>query len=369
MCKKYLVSFFFYLLCHWPAVADTQSLKVIFLNPGHPDKNVTGSFWSNVSLFMQSAADDLNIELITIYGMRNHVLTKSLADEVAAQSPDYIILVNEKGTGLPLVKSLAAYNIPVFMLLNTFDKQELAQLSSAEKAMIIGSIVPNNMAVGENLASDLFKLYSEYPPHLATEKQINLLALEGDHKTPAAKQRTAGLESFLKNNAKITRIDSTVANWSKQQAYQKVRGIIQRKRIDMIWAANDAMAYGAKQAVVEAELKYPVVIGGVNWDIDEPLASLDISYGGHVTLGAYALVMLNDIERNLILPDERYRVIDIFESSQRTFYLPFKQHLLEQKLTDFNFSIFSLEHENSHVFSLQNLLDSRQPIATANKNG
>ena len=360
MCKKYLVILFFYLFSHCSAsAASVESLKVIFVNPGHSDKNTTGSFWANVSLFMQSAADDLNIELITIYGERNHVLTKSLADEVVTHSPDYVILVNEKGTGLNLVKALAPYHIPIFMLLNTFNTQEMATLSSVEKATLIGSLIPNNKAAGENLANDLFNLYLKNDPIRNIKKQINLLALQGDYKTPAAMHRAAGLENFLRKNAIVTTVDSTVANWSKQQAYRKVRGILQRKHIDIIWAANDAMAYGAKQAVKEADLNYRVVIGGVNWDIDEPLTTIDVSYGGHVTLGAFALVMLHDIERKLIIPRKKHRVVDIFESSQGAYYLPFKQNLIKQTLADYDFFDFSEEHETSYLFSLKNLLNTR----------
>ena len=65
------------------AIANELSpLKVMFLNPGHPSNNPTGYFWPNVNYFMQEAAEDLDINLTTIYANRNHILMKSFAKDV-----------------------------------------------------------------------------------------------------------------------------------------------------------------------------------------------------------------------------------------------------------------------------------------------
>jgi hypothetical protein len=50
---------------------------VVFLNPGYPTKIASGNFWLNVTQYMEAAADDLAIELITLYSHRNHILMKS----------------------------------------------------------------------------------------------------------------------------------------------------------------------------------------------------------------------------------------------------------------------------------------------------
>ena len=338
------------------ATGQSKNLKVVFLNPGFLEQNTTGSFWANVSLFMQAAADDLTIDLISVYGERNHVVTKSLAGKVASHSPDYVILVNEKGTGIHLVKELAKFNFPIFMLLNGFSNIELMQLTPKERSLIIGSVIPNNFTVGKRLASDLFQLYKSAMPNSEGESLSHLLALQGDHTTPASLQRSAGLKQFLSKNQKVIAIDSIVAHWSKQQAYQKVQGLLRRKRIDLIWAANDAMAHGAKQAVDEANLDYKVLIGGINWDIDEPKHTIDISYGGHVTLGAYALVMLRDIDEGLLTNEQRHQLLDIFQSSQQDYYLAFKQLLMLNKLSQYNFAMFSQRQNSSSAFSVENLI-------------
>lgn len=352
MYKKHavlLVCIFFYFI---PSICNAESLKVVFLNPGYPDQNATGSFWANVSQFTQAAANDLNIELVTLYGHRNHVLIKSLAKELVSLEPDYIVLVNEQNTGAHLVKAIAPYHIPIFFLLNSLNDKELLTLSTREKSMIIGSLIPNNFNVGEKLAKDLMAVHNASKQNKTVAK---VLALQGDYTTQAAKERTAGFNSALVESPQHIVIDSTVANWSKQQAYQKVKGLLKRSRIDIIWAANDAMAFGAKRAIQTSNISYPIVVGGINWDIDERDEKIDISYGGHVVLGAYAMVMLCDMHDGLLPVMARTKTIDIFKSNQSHLYPIFTKHLVDNKTEDYDFTIFTQKHINTQIFSLEAL--------------
>jgi hypothetical protein len=87
--------------------------KVVFVNPGYENENPTGNFWSNVTHFMDAAANDLNIELVTIYAQRNRILMANLTEKIIAHSPDYVILVNEKGVAFSLVKQISTHDIPI----------------------------------------------------------------------------------------------------------------------------------------------------------------------------------------------------------------------------------------------------------------
>ncbi|TMP77084.1 sugar ABC transporter substrate-binding protein, partial [Pseudoalteromonas sp. S983] len=95
---------------------------------GHPSDNPTGHFWPNVNYFMQEAADDLNINLTTIYANRNHILMKSFAKDVIENKPDFAVIVNEKGVATSLVNKITAQKIKVFMLLNDLTNEELNAL-------------------------------------------------------------------------------------------------------------------------------------------------------------------------------------------------------------------------------------------------
>ena len=356
MQKKFLISIFILLNLFYAVSSDARDINVVFLNPGHPSSNATGSFWANVTGFMEAAADDVNINLVTIYAYRNHVLMKSLAQQVIEQKPEYVILVNEKGIALNIFREIAAHNIPVFMLLNTLTEAEYNLLSTRERNLLIGSVTPDNYLVGRKLGNDLVNVYLERKHHNESDKMINFLALQGDHTTPAATERERGLLDALKGHQNINIIDSSVANWSRQQSYQKVKGILQRSRIDIIWTANDAMAFGAKQAVIEAPINYQPIIGGVNWDISAEGYVVDISYGGHVALGAYAITMLKDIDEGKFTTTEKHQVIDIFESSRSKYFSLFKTLLNTQQLSRYDFTRFRQSSLSSMNFSIANML-------------
>ncbi|WP_206484058.1 ABC transporter substrate-binding protein [Thalassotalea sp. G2M2-11] len=345
-----------------PLLCFASNFKVFFLNPGYPDQNTTGKFWSNVSEFMTAAANDLNIELKTIYAFRNHILMKSLVDEIAAQQPNYVIVVNEKGIALSIIKQLAAHNIPTFMLLNTLNEKDYSSLSAKEKNLLVGSVIPNNYNAGYKLLNGLIEQYESLTNQGKVNTLRNLLILRGDYTTPASIERDNGLQDALAQHQTIHIIDSTVANWSKQQAYQKVKGILQRKRVDIIWAANDAMAHGAKKAVNELSLAHPVVIGGINWDVEDPHYPTNLSFGGHVTLGALALIMLKDIDNNQLPKTERHQVIDMFESSLTPYSELFKKRLKQHQLESYDFSQLSYNADDKLPFTIENITKTFTPL-------
>jgi hypothetical protein len=101
-----------------------ERFKVVFLNTGYPTENATGNFGLHVTQFMEAAADDLDIELITLYFHRNHILMKSLINAVLRKKPSYVILVNEKGIAWALIKQLAQHNVASFMLLNNISERD-----------------------------------------------------------------------------------------------------------------------------------------------------------------------------------------------------------------------------------------------------
>jgi len=322
--------------------------KVVFINPGHPVEDSTGTFWSSVNRFMQAAANDLDIELVSLYAGRDHILMKQLAQTVNSHSPDYVIIVNEKGVGKELVKAIAPYRLPIFTLLNGFSQQELNSFTPLMKSLIIGHAIPNNFTVGKKLAQELVTI------HKAKVKNgsYTLLALRGDYQSSAAKDRFKGLSSFLHENEDVLLVDNPVGNWSEEEAYLKVKGLIKRHKIDLVWASNDPMALGAKKAIDEGNLGYDVTIGGINWDRALELNSIDVSYGGHVSLGAKALVMLFDYDNKALSACEMYREVDIFQSSTLHNLTDFWKNTDSKVIEAFDFSRFSVAHKNSVLFDI-----------------
>lgn len=352
---KHVYCFCLLLLSSVINVVSATPINVVFLNPGHPDKNATGQFWANVTAFMDAAAEDLNIHLTTVYSHRNHILMKSLSEEILSHHPHYVILVNEKGAALKLIPSITDQGIPVFMLLNSLDEHEKENLSEKQKKLIIGSVTPNNYQAGFSLLKQLMALKQKSN---VIKQPVNLLALHGDLATSASKQRAKGLKDALIYYPHIQMIDNPVANWSKEDAYHKVKGILQHQHIDVIWAANDAMAFGAKKAIEPLNLLAPPIIGGINWDTQDPHYPLDVSFGGHVALGAMSLVMINDIHRHKLPFKLRFKKVDIFKSSNNNACAAFKSRLKLKQLDGYDFSVFSHQHTKPLDFNIDNLTQS-----------
>ena len=331
-------------------VVTAKQIKVVVINPGHAQGDATGRFWSNVNAIMQAAADDLNIELVSLFANRNHIQMKSLANQALDHNPDYAIIVNEKGSGIAQLKVFAEHEIPVFALLNGFNDRELESLSDSEQKSLIGTVVPDNREAGKYLLSELISL------HENKSDSINLLALRGDFASAAATERAQGLQQLLSAHKQLRLIDYPVANWSKAEAYTTVKGILKRARVDIIWSANDPMAFGALEAVQEANLPYPVTIGGMNWDETNLNSTIDVSLGGHVVLGAKALVMLADYHHKMLKPCEMNVVIDIFQSSLAGNMKRFLDNISDESLSKIDFSRFSQTHPETALFSLETFI-------------
>lgn len=344
--------------------ALAKGLKIVFVNPGHPNGDATGIFWSEVNRFMQASARDLDIELITVFANRNHILMNHLTEQVTSHNPDYTIIVNEKAVGFNLFKKLAARNVPVFTLLNNLSKQQIEKLTMKQKSLHVGSLVPDNYLAGKMLADDLYQIHKQKnnpPPYY-------LLSLAGDHTSPASIERSRGLQAYLAQNQHIKLIDQPVANWSKQEAFQKVSGLLKRTRIDIIWAANDPMAFGSVQAVAGAKLDHNVTIGGINWDKNTSEFQTDVSYGGHVTLGAKSLVMLYDFHHKQMQPCEMHENINIFKSD----LLGNKQHFINrtqaQNIDSVDFSRFSKSHPHPITFTIDSFISGSKAVASTEPN-
>lgn len=353
--KRFCKLSFALFLVLFSAILPAAEFKVVFINPGHPQGDATGKFWSDVDRFMQAAAKDLNIELATLFANRNHIQMKTLAKNINKHKPDYVVIVNEKGVGIDLVRLIAPYKLPIFTLLNGFTTKELDKLSQEQKNLLIGNLIPDNFLAGKGLMQSLYYRHQKSQEDGA---DIEVLALLGDYRSWAATERLAGLKSAIGDASNIQLFDSTVANWSQDEAYRKVKGLLQRKKIDIIWAANDPMAFGASKAVKEANLDQKITIGGVNWDFayhDRPFA---VSFGGHVTLGAKSLVMLADHHAGLMKSCEMHVKHNIFQSSNGDKLARFHANTHGKNIESFDFSRFSKRQKAPVIYDLNVFIDN-----------
>ncbi|WP_372766250.1 ABC transporter substrate-binding protein [Pseudoalteromonas sp.] len=333
--------------------ASHAKMKVVFINPGSESTNDSGDFWPNVNRFMMAAAEDLNVQLTSFHADRNHILMKQLVNQAISLKPDYLILVNEKEMLPHMLSQLVNTDIKVFLLLNKLSRDQQKALPKPLTNKIIGCLSPNNQEVGEKLAETLIAKASKF-----NKPQLKMYALLGDYNTPAAQERKKGLKRALLKHPSVTLIDSTVANWSEPSAFEKTYGVLSRYPADIIWAANDAMAFGAMAAINKLKLVDKVVVGGINWDVHPKGYQLNISYGGHVTLGAKALLMLHDYHQFPKLVGPMKQRLAIFESSESSVREAFVTLLRNQQFQKFDFTRFSAGAEKPLEFNLVNLVST-----------
>lgn len=278
-----------------------KQIRVVFLNPGNaqPDTNI-GNFWLNVSQTMQLAATQLGVQLEILYADSDHLRTQQQLDQILSRTlrPDFLIVVNQKMIAEALIKKANAAGIRTLLAFNelTDEQTKLMGKPRQKYPCWIGEIVPDNYYAGFLLAENLLAQARRRDP---SRKQFNLLALMGDHATPASLDRERGLLAFLNQHPELHLERSYIGLWRQDRAQQIVQAALQRSNtIDLIWAANDAMALGALAALPPTR---KILIGGLNWDIPAiqhlSAGNLTVDVGGHFMVGGWAMVLLHDYAR------------------------------------------------------------------------
>ncbi|WP_199528714.1 ABC transporter substrate-binding protein [Pseudoalteromonas sp. bablab_jr010] len=334
--------FFIILLFCLPSVFAKQS--IIFINPGYENTNVTGPFWFEVSQLMRDAAKDFDLDLTIHYANRNHIEMKSLVAKAIEAKPDMLILVDEKSVLTQQLLSLNSTSTPIYFLLNRPSELELKRLID-HGIKIAGSVEPDNKQAGQLLADKLIE---------KAQYAANFLAINGDYTTHAALDREEGLEQSVQTHENANITAKTVANWSATQAYRHSLGYFSHQsNMNIVWAANDAMALGAITALDELNKRKDVLVGAINWPLRAVAEKIDVTIGGHVTLGAFALVNIYDLLNKHETAPMHHEVAIFSQHNEQTL------KLVEQIHSDnlaINFHVFSKSNENPLPFSVESLL-------------
>ena len=84
-----------------------------------------------------------------------------------------------------------------------------------------------------------------------------ILALGGVQDSTTSQTRIGGLKDELKKHPSVKLLDTRPANWDPQAAFQETQSAIAKygSQIKGIWAADDGMIIGAKEAVDKSALK------------------------------------------------------------------------------------------------------------------
>jgi len=278
-----------------------KDLHVTFLNPGNAEDV---GVWHLLSNFMQAAADDLDIALEVLYADRNHIKMLNQAKQVANRTkvPDYVIMVNEKLMGKEMLLVFKNSRSKIFFIHNGLTDKQRKEVGN-ERVKIknwIGTIVTDEYQSGYKLIKELYRL-TKAPP--------KILGITGTKATPVSLIRLKGVEDYIVESGRGEQVQVVYGKWSYEDGKEKALPLLKRHDdINMIWAANDSMAMGAYAAAQEVAPQRKILVGGLGGfpDAIESVKKGDmkVTVGGHVMIGAWSLILINDYHFGLDFIDD-----------------------------------------------------------------
>lgn len=279
-----------------PAVASRGPLRVALVSPGRQ----TDPFWQMVSSVMYAAARDLNVDLTIEWGERDRSRIIALGRSLADQRPDYMLIINEYRSAVPIIQEAQRLNIPSLLTFSDLTDEDIALLNGGEGVRhVIGSLMPDNVGAGRIMGRSLVQAIRQ--AGLTNQGKVSLIAIGGSRATPAAVSRLAGLYDVVRADPSVELLDEAVVNWNRQEAYQRTLALLRRQpQVSGIWCVNDDIALGAMQAASELGRRpgQDIFLVGLNWQSEALDAVADgrmrLSMGGHFLVGAWALAMLRD---------------------------------------------------------------------------
>lgn len=192
---------------------------------------------------MEAYAKENNIELLWNSAGGDVATQASQVEQLTNAGVDAIIIVPVQADSLgPQLQAAKAADIPVIAVNTTL----------TDESAITSSVLPDDVAAGkqemEMMAQEL-------------NGKGNIVILQGPLGSSPELDRTEGIQSVLAENPGIKVLAKDTANWTRDQAVNKVKNWISSfgDKIDGVVSENDDMGLGAVQALKEAGMDVPVV--------------------------------------------------------------------------------------------------------------
>ncbi|MBN1379154.1 MAG: ABC transporter substrate-binding protein [Gammaproteobacteria bacterium] len=292
--------------------AESERLRVGFLcsaPPGHP-------FWGPVVQAMQAVANDLDIELIVKYDeTRSTYVTKRLGNHLISKGPklDYFLTKYWSSVTDSHIQQAKERGTKVFVFNSDILREDYPTVGRRPREMhahFIGQAVPDDRKAGYELASILVKRAQQIKAGSSDDK-INVLALVAPAVSAVRYIRVEGLKTKIDEIPEAILEDVVETNWESGSASQVIADLLQQyPQTDVIWSANEAIAWGAVQAVEKLN-KIPgkdIIVGGFDWEDESIKAIADgrmtASMFGHFMEGAWALLLVHDYHYGFDFADD-----------------------------------------------------------------
>ena len=167
----------------------------------------------------------------------------------------------------------------------------------------------------------------------------------------------------------MEKIKVVYGEWNEEKSYQRTKSLLDRyKEANIIWAANDPMAFGALKAVKEKGLSSgkDILVGGLNWSIPAVNKVIEgemvTTVGGHFMSGGWAMVMLYDYINGIDFAKGgnaqlKYDIFGVINKSNASNYL---KHFKDENWSAIDFKKFTKKHnpgKKDYNFGLDPILE------------
>ncbi|WP_155301134.1 sugar ABC transporter substrate-binding protein [Cupriavidus necator] len=235
-------------------IAAMLAFGVLAMPAAHADgeriavftKNQTNPYFQVLRQGADAAAKSMNAKVTHYIPTKPDSIPEQMSqiEDVIVKKADAVVFVpvDYKAMG-PGVKKINAANIPV---VNVTDRSDVGTFVS-----FVGA---SDYELGLKTASHLFK---------AMGGKGNVVLLEGVKGSLTNVDRVRGVQDALKAFPGVKLLASQPANYQRLQALQVMENLMQSyPQIDAVFAANDAMAIGAIEALQGANRK--ALVSGIN---------------------------------------------------------------------------------------------------------
>ena len=262
-------------------------------------KNQTNPYFQTIRVAAQSAANELNVDLVNYIPTSNDSIPEQMSqieDSITKRPSAAVFIPVDSKAMIPGVEKFNAANIPVVNLIDRADGGNFVSFMGCD-----------DLAIAAETARYLFQKMNG---------KGNVIIIEGQGGSSNNQKRVAGFKKALEEFPNVKLLASQTGNFQRAMALQVTENLLQAHRqIDGVLAANDAMALGAIEALDAANRKALVIgVNGTKEAIDAIKAGKMLATGdcdGFVqgcmgTMGAVRHL------RNLPVPKEIIFPITVF---------------------------------------------------------
>lgn len=324
--------------------------NVLFVNPSL----ISDPFFMQVEALARLAAKQLDLDLTIINGDANRVLQQQkLTEYLRKHRPDYAIVQPYTGAGVQLMQLLEKYPVKIITLEHMWQPEEMPKVGRPGERYPnwLAELYFDNVQASLQLTVALQQACPDADQLIGINGMINF----------ETERRAEGVYQAMRQRGGIVH-QVVSGKWDRQLANEQSRQLLRRYPDSrLIWAASDWMALGVLDMLGPAAGQY--CVGGFDWLPEAQKAitngQLTASAGGHLTMAAFALVLVYDHVHGKFpakLPDVPLLQLDILTRHNLQKYQPL---LRAGQWQHIDFRRFSLKHnpaQQHYNFSVQTAL-------------